>query len=607
MIFIPLLILVGLASVCVRIRQIWRARAKLPPGVQPLPGPRSYPLVGRVHDVPKESSWLKFYAWSKEYGPIYQTEIFGTVHVWISSEEIANDLLSRRSAIYSDRPQIPNLPDNRTKGEYLALTGSNEIWKRQRKLAQQLMTANQSLHNYPTKERDRFLYLMSKDPSQYREYIEQFTSRTVARLSWGSAHTAQRLRVTTAGLLETISPSGALPNLISWLMYVPTCLSPWKQKENARHDMEAELLRDNLRYAHERIADGTAEPSFIHTFIQSQRNSDRQEKSSTNVTTEYEASYVIGQMAIAGALTIGSPIQSFLLAMLHYPEWQRKLQDEIEEVCRGACPQWEEREKLPLLRAVVKEVIRWRPPVPTGIPHAIEKDDVYNGYFIPAGATIHALEWAMTRDENVYPDGESFNPARWLDPSYPTYKEPLTTYPKLNGFSQFGFGRRTCQGIPLVEQDLYLAMGGMAWAFDIRKKKKLVQKGSRTEIEEVPVHWNDFTPLLIAKPQPFEFEAVVRSEERRGILRRMWEDGRGTDDDGDSERVEMGEEGNGHVRRLEREGLKELDGGGSGRYGDEYYASSDRGSESSCCAARSASESTSSSGQSDAGFFAMLD
>lgn len=28
-----------------------------------------------------------------------------------------------------------------------------------------------------------------------------------------------------------------------------------------------------------------------------------------------------------------------------------------------------------------------------GIPHAIEKDDVYNGYLIPAGATIHALEW----------------------------------------------------------------------------------------------------------------------------------------------------------------------------------------------------------------------
>lgn len=73
--------------------------------------------------MPSESSWLKFYEWSQEYGPIYQMEIFGSVHVWISSEKIAHDLLSRRSAIYSDRPVIPNLADNRTSGDYLALLG----------------------------------------------------------------------------------------------------------------------------------------------------------------------------------------------------------------------------------------------------------------------------------------------------------------------------------------------------------------------------------------------------------------------------------------------------------------------------------------------------
>lgn len=101
----------------------------------------------------------------------------------------------------------------------------------------------------------------------------------------------------------------------------------------------------------------------------------------------------VGLIAIAGALTIGSPVQSYLLAMCHYPDWQVKLQEEIDSVCEGWCPQWEDREKLPLLRAVVKEVMRWQPPVPTRIPHATEEDDVYNGYFIPAGATIHALEW----------------------------------------------------------------------------------------------------------------------------------------------------------------------------------------------------------------------
>jgi cytochrome P450 len=76
--------------------------------------------------------------------------------------------------------------------------------------------------------------------------------------------------------------------------------------------------------------------------------------------------HVVGLMAIAGALTIGSPIQSFLLAMCHYPEWQQRLQAEVDGVLAGRCPQWEDRARMPLLRAVVKEVIRWRPPVPTG-------------------------------------------------------------------------------------------------------------------------------------------------------------------------------------------------------------------------------------------------
>ncbi|KAH8198145.1 hypothetical protein TruAng_007678 [Truncatella angustata] len=416
---------------------------------------------------------------------------------------------------------IPNLPNNRYAGEYLALHGRNETWKRQRRLAQQLMTtsANASLHNYPTKERDRFLYLLSQDPSQYREYIEQFTARTVSRLSWGNTHPADVLRKTTLGLLETISPSGAIPNIVSWLMHVPYFMSPWKRKEFARHEEEAIAWKNNMQYVYDRLNDGTAQPSFVNTFLSKLTK----QADGANWGTEHEAMYVVGQMAIAGALTIGSPIQSFLLAMLHYPEWQEKLQAEIDVVCHGNCPAWEDCEKMPLLRAVVKEVIRWRPPVPTGIPHATEADDVWNGYFIPKGATIHALEWGITRDEAIYPDAEAFNPARWLKPEYPTYKEPLSQHPHLSGFSQFGFGRRTCQGVPIVEQNLFLAMGGMAWAFDIRKKRR--EDGS-----EVDVHWDDFTPLLIAKPAPFKFDATPRSDAVMTKLLEMWDSGKGEDD-----------------------------------------------------------------------------
>jgi Cytochrome P450 len=120
----------------------------------------------------------------------------------------------------------------------------------------------------------------------------------------------------------------------------------------------------------------------------------------------------------------------------------------------------------------------------------------------------------------MYPNPEEFLPSRWLDPSFPTYREPLTQYPNLQGFSQFGFGRRTCQGVPIVEQDLFLTIGGMAWAFTIQKK---VDPATG---KQIPVHWNDYTSLLIAKPCKFDFDAVPRDEHRMAEMKSMFDGAR---------------------------------------------------------------------------------
>ena len=118
---------------------------RMPDGAKKLPGPWSklssyenlhicllksrpgLPFVGRVHDVPPERTWFKFYEWSKEFGPIYRHELFGTTHVWISSDDISKDLLAKQGGIFSDRPLITNLPINKTGGEYLPLLGENGI------------------------------------------------------------------------------------------------------------------------------------------------------------------------------------------------------------------------------------------------------------------------------------------------------------------------------------------------------------------------------------------------------------------------------------------------------------------------------------------------
>lgn len=153
--------------------------------------------------------------------------------------------------------------------------------------------------------------------------------------------------------------------------------------------------------------------------------------------------------------------------------------------------------------------------VGTGIPHETTEDDIYDGYFIPKGTYIHPNQWAITRDESVYPDPEVFNPDRWLNPRYPSYKEPLTKYPNIQNFTTFGYGRRICMGMDLVENEFFVAMGAMAWACTISKKRD-------RDGREIHVPHHEYSTYLISRPKKFAFELKPRSEKRRTQVQEFW-------------------------------------------------------------------------------------
>jgi len=80
--------------------------------------------------------------------------------------------------------------------------------------------------------------------------------------------------------------------------------------------------------------------------------------------------------------------------MTLHPEVQRKAQEEIDRVIGNKrLPSMEDRENLPYVNAIVKEVFRWHPVGPMGLPHMTTQDDVFNGYLIPKGAIILANIW----------------------------------------------------------------------------------------------------------------------------------------------------------------------------------------------------------------------
>lgn len=68
------------------------------------------------------------------------------------------------------------------------------------------------------------------------------------------------------------------------------------------------------------------------------------------------------------------------------PDVQKKAQQEIDRVVgRNRLPTYNDWEFLPYTEAIMREVLRWRPVLPLGVPHRVTVDDIYKGYFIPKG------------------------------------------------------------------------------------------------------------------------------------------------------------------------------------------------------------------------------
>ena len=75
--------------------------------------------------------------------------------------------------------------------------------------------------------------------------------------------------------------------------------------------------------------------------------------------------------------------------MITHPDIQRKAQEELDEVIgRDRLPDLEDKESLPYVNALYKEVLRWHPVSPLGVAHRTIADDEYQWMWIPKGSIV---------------------------------------------------------------------------------------------------------------------------------------------------------------------------------------------------------------------------
>ncbi|THH07845.1 hypothetical protein EW145_g3103 [Phellinidium pouzarii] len=344
-------------------------------------------------------------SWVKTFGDVIYINIFGRPVIVLNKVEHAIELMDKQGAAYSDRPRMVYL---------------NEIFS-----ASMILTVNYGYEVEP-----------GEDP--------------LVKLFEGSDATIARPG----------SPGATLVDFFSLLRFVPPFLPGGKFTKlsgQARGALKM-MLNKPFDAVIEQRAAGVASHSLLALMLDKYEQNGQVDQSQLKAIKE-----VSGTMYRAGAGTTSALLRSFVHAMVLNPVVARMGQAEIDCIIGNErLPAFEDKGLLPYIDYILKELLRWKPPIPLGIAHRAIHDGEIAGKHIPKGSLIIPNIGYMMSDERNYEDPGRFFPERFMSDVSGTENTVLDP-----SSAVFGFGRRICPGRHFAEASLWLAIANMLAVFDI--------------------------------------------------------------------------------------------------------------------------------------------
>uniref|UniRef100_A0A8C0DK01 Steroid 17-alpha-hydroxylase/17,20 lyase n=1 Tax=Balaenoptera musculus TaxID=9771 RepID=A0A8C0DK01_BALMU len=201
----------------------------------------------------------------------------------------------------------------------------------------------------------------------------------------------------------------------------------------------------------------------------------------------------IGDIFGAGVETTTSVIKWIVAFLLHYPPLKKRIQDDVDQnIGFNRAPSISDRNRLVLLEATIREVLRIRPVSPTLIPHKAIVDSSIGDLTIDKGTDVVVNLWALHHSEKEWHRPDLFMPERFLDPTGTKLISPSLSY------LPFGAGPRSCIGEMLARQELFLFMAWLLQRFDL----EIPDDGKLPSLEG--------NPGLVLQIDPFKVKIKVR-------------------------------------------------------------------------------------------------
>ena len=174
--------------------------------------------------------------------------------------------------------------------------------------------------------------------------------------------------------------------------------------------------------------------------------------------TDWEISLTLMTFLFASQDATSSACTWLFQLMADRPEWLIKVREEnlrLRDGDRNVRFSMDLMESMVATKAVVKETLRYRPPV-IMVPYVVKKDFPITPTFTARkGQMLIPSVWPATHDEEAYPDPHTYDPERWITGDAEA---------QVKNWLVFGTGPHYCLGQTYAQMNL-MAMIGKASLF----------------------------------------------------------------------------------------------------------------------------------------------
>lgn len=434
---------------------------KYPPGPIGLPIIGYYPFLGKKPNITLRDL-------SKKYGDIFSLYIGPQLMVIISDHELAKEILNHPMAMARPPKSFDFLVG---KGGIIGMNG--EEWQEQRRFVLQTMRdlgMGKGLWETMIQEdAAEFVKEMKKtsgEPVYFSEPLAESQFTNSVSLLFGrhldritekeDIEIIKVFRKQMANQGSSVDVNINIPGLLKLLMFfnvfgLRDFIDQLKKFENIFKKEVDERMRKK---------DEITRDDFIGCFLQEMEKRKNNTQPHTFTIDNLRGNLLI--LFLAGQDSNIASVTWLLLLMAKYPDVQKKVCDEIDQVIgRDGIVYYGDRLKLPYSMATVLEMFRYIAFGSLFPPRYVLKSLSLGGYTIPQGSNVVCNNWAISHDQRYFDDPTTFNPERFIS-------EDGTKVVKLKGYGPFSFGKRNCPGEGVAMMSIYLYFVSIMQKFKIQ-------------------------------------------------------------------------------------------------------------------------------------------